>query len=124
MASLPADEARGSARRREKKSRRTLAGIGPCRRLRFAAVIRRHILKIRLSDEELARLDTAVRLHGGSRAGLTRRALADSLLVIGADEEIALQEALAPFASEMDWRDAARQLERLSPERWGDADSA
>jgi hypothetical protein len=83
-------------------------------------VIRTHVLKVRLSNEELRRLDAAVRLHGGSRAGLTRRALADSLLIIGADEEIALHEALAPFVSEMDWRNVSRQLERLAPERWGD----
>jgi hypothetical protein len=84
-------------------------------------VVRTHVLKVRLSDDELGRLDAAVGLRGGTRAGLTRRFLADGLLEMGLARELTLQEALAPFASpDLDWRAAAAALEKQFPERWAD----
>jgi hypothetical protein len=83
-------------------------------------VLRERVLKIRLSDDELGRLDAAVALRGGTRAGLARRLLADGLLAMGIASEQTLQEALAPFSGpETDWRAAAAALEEQYPSRWG-----
>jgi hypothetical protein len=45
--------------------------------------VREHVLKVRLSDDELRQLDAAVGPRGGTRAGLPRRLIADGLLEMG-----------------------------------------
>jgi hypothetical protein len=75
-------------------------------------------LKVRLSDDELRRLDAAVGLRGGTRAGLTRRLRPPP--ADGLSRELTLEEALAPFAAPgADWRAAAAALEKQFL-RWAD----
>jgi hypothetical protein len=83
-------------------------------------VVRTHVLKVRLSDDELDELDAAVALRGGTRAGLTRRLLADAVRDMGLARGLSLQAALAPFATpELDWREAAQRLGAKDALHWG-----
>lgn len=79
-------------------------------------MVRRHVLKVRLSADELQCLGAAVARHGGTRAGLTRRLLIDGLQALAPPASLA--EVLAPFGP-VDWHAAADALEAEFPERWG-----
>jgi hypothetical protein len=78
-----------------------------------------HVLKVRLSDDELGELDAAVALRGGTRAGLTRRLLADGLQEMGLARGLSLQAALEPFAErERGWQEFAARVEANDALGW------
>ena len=79
--------------------------VPPARRT-IVAVRRRYVLKVRLSDDELAELDAVVKIRGGTRAGVAR-----SALVAHVRELEPLQTALAALASDTDWRAFAARVD-------------
>jgi hypothetical protein len=82
-------------------------------------VLRTHVLKVRLSDDELSELDAAVAERGSTRAGLTRRILADGLREMDFARELTSQRPFAPFAEpELDWQELAARVDANDPLRW------